>query len=452
MLRPCARRAARRRRRCRGAGRTAPPPAPGSAAARRRVGQDDEVVAGAVALGRTARPSHHAPQPPASADAHRQVGRRPSSQTIRGSRRNHERCRRTNRRVARTVSARAAASACSRRPGTRQHLLVAQGPAGGPPVAQPGAHQRRTSSTQPGGPHLRPPARRSARPARPVSRSTPSWTDAVVRASARAARRRTGPGQLDHLQRAHDPPAVGWAGSARPRPGPVARSRACSGAGPTCGQLRLQLGPAAAGRCRGTRTPPAPRGRTARSRPTSSGYPAAGQRCRRSRRGPAPGTPRRWPARSRPRCRGRGAARRPLGRGQLGGADVHAPVELHRVGVDHLAAERVRQREAQRRSCRPRSARRPRRRSADIRHGGVQLGRRSTRRRTAPRRSDSSPRQLTAAAAAAAGEHLPRRAARPTQQLVRRAPGPAPSRASGSRVGERAPRPRRRTGRARGSS
>ena len=35
----------------------------------------------------------------------------------------------------------------------------------------------------------------------------------------------------------------------------------------------------------------------------------------------------------------------PLGRRQLGRADVHAPVELHRVGVDHLAAERVGQRQ-----------------------------------------------------------------------------------------------------------
>jgi hypothetical protein len=31
----------------------------------------------------------------------------------------------------------------------------------------------------------------------------------------------------------------------------------------------------------------------------------------------------------------------PLLGGQLGGADVHASVELHRVGVDHLAAERL---------------------------------------------------------------------------------------------------------------
>jgi hypothetical protein len=29
----------------------------------------------------------------------------------------------------------------------------------------------------------------------------------------------------------------------------------------------------------------------------------------------------------------------PLGDGELGGADVHAAVDLHRVGVDHLAAQ-----------------------------------------------------------------------------------------------------------------
>ena len=36
-----------------------------------------------------------------------------------------------------------------------------------------------------------------------------------------------------------------------------------------------------------------------------------------------------------------------VGGRQLGGADVHAPVELHRVGVDHLAAEPLRERDRQ---------------------------------------------------------------------------------------------------------
>ena len=42
--------------------------------------------------------------------------------------------------------------------------------------------------------------------------------------------------------------------------------------------------------------------------------------------------------------------------GELGGADVHAAVDLHRVGVDDLAAQPLGQVERQRRSCRRRSA------------------------------------------------------------------------------------------------
>jgi hypothetical protein len=36
-----------------------------------------------------------------------------------------------------------------------------------------------------------------------------------------------------------------------------------------------------------------------------------------------------------------------FGLGELGRADVHPAVELHRVGVDHLAAELVRERDAE---------------------------------------------------------------------------------------------------------
>ena len=47
----------------------------------------------------------------------------------------------------------------------------------------------------------------------------------------------------------------------------------------------------------------------------------------------------------------------PLGRAELRGADVHAAVELHRVGVDDLAAEPLGQRDARARTCRWRSGR-----------------------------------------------------------------------------------------------
>ena len=42
----------------------------------------------------------------------------------------------------------------------------------------------------------------------------------------------------------------------------------------------------------------------------------------------------------------------PFRRGELGGPDVHAPVELHRVGVDHLTAEGERQADRERRLAR----------------------------------------------------------------------------------------------------
>jgi hypothetical protein len=37
----------------------------------------------------------------------------------------------------------------------------------------------------------------------------------------------------------------------------------------------------------------------------------------------------------------------PLGPGQLGRTDVHTSIELHRVGVDHLAVQLVRERQGQ---------------------------------------------------------------------------------------------------------
>ena len=53
-----------------------------------------------------------------------------------------------------------------------------------------------------------------------------------------------------------------------------------------------------------------------------------------------------------------------FGRRQLRGADVHAAVELHRVGVDDLAVEPVGEGDGEVATCRSRSGRRPRARAA----------------------------------------------------------------------------------------
>ena len=88
----------------------------------------------------------------------------------------------------------------------------------------------------------------------------------------------------------------------------------------------------------------------------------------------------------------------PLGRGQLGRADVHADVELHRVGVDDLAAEPLGPARRRGRTCRWRSARR-RRRPASV----ASMRRRSSRRRTGRRRR--APRPRSGACRAAARRH-----------------------------------------------
>ena len=156
-----------------------------------------------------------------------------------------------------------------------------------------------------------------------------------------------GPGQLDDLQRPHDPPAV--AGQHRRRGGRVdlgqpgvQRGRADRR------ELAPPAGRARPGRCRGT---PARRGRRARRgpsrRPAAARVPAARSRsisARASRRYSATEAGSRTCQRSSRWC---GTPPRSASVG-LGRADVHAAVELHRVGVDHLAAEPLRQRDGQR--------------------------------------------------------------------------------------------------------
>ena len=104
------------------------------------------------------------------------------------------------------------------------------------------------------------------------------------------------------------------------------------------------------------------------------GRAARGPRCRRARRRGRPGTRRRRSPRGIDEVEQVVADLGPLGRGRLGGADVHAPVDLHRVDGDDLASRRVGRRRAAGRgpTC-------PRRSAPTTR--GVPRGRRSLTRR-----------------------------------------------------------------------
>ena len=141
----------------------------------------------------------------------------------------------------------------------------------------------------------------------------------------------------------------------------------------------------------------------------------------------------------------------PLGRGELGGADVHAPVELHRVGVDHLAAQGVRQGEAQRRLAgRGRPDHRDDRTGRRPVAGHASSTPRGSRRRRARRGSSSSPRQSPPAARTAPASTCQAPGRRPSARAA--SAGSRPSRASGVRRRPGPRRPRRRTRAARGSS
>ena len=228
-----------------------------------------------------------------------------------------------------------------------QHLLVPERPAGRAALAQPAVGQRAHLVDEAGRPHGVHPPRDRARPARPDPgrrRAGPS------RSTGWAAAARPGTGRRS----ARAPPAPArsggrcWAGSAPAAAGSRARQPVVQGLRADPGQLVLQPRRAAPHPYRGSRTAPAPPARTGRTRRPAAGC-GRGRRCRRS----PPGRLAWYSAtlagsvtshRSSTWC----GTPSPLGRGQLGGADVHAPVELHRVGVDHLAVERVGQGQAER--------------------------------------------------------------------------------------------------------
>ena len=288
---------------------------------RRGVRQHDEVVLGAVAL--------HEPHRTRVSAAATRSGSAASSQRTRGSRRNQDRCRRTNRRVAVTVCSRASVGVAE-----REHLLVAQRPAGRRPVPQPDPLQRAHLGDQAAGPHPVHPGRDPVVEVGPVE----SDVDGVVPLDRLRQRRRERPaGQLDHLERPYQPAAVRRQDS----PGRIGvhlgqsrveRRRAVRG------QLGLQPGPQ--GRVGAGEVELVDDGADVQAGPADEQrHPAAGEHV--VDRGP--GQPLvlgdAGPLGHVPHVEHVVRYATPLGRRRLRGADVHAPVELHGVGVDDLGAE-----------------------------------------------------------------------------------------------------------------
>ena len=167
------------------------------------------------------------------------------------------------------------------------------------------------------------------------------------------------PGHLDHLQRADDPPPVRGQDAARGvrvergQPG-VQRARARRRRAPAPG------GPARPGRCPGNPARPGRRGGTGRTRRPGSA-PGRGRSPRRSPRGPAAGT--------RPRSRRAGRPTRPAGgagcRARSATASLAVPMSIPAYSCIESALmisppSVVRPAAAPARTSRPRSARAPR--------------------------------------------------------------------------------------------
>ena len=229
----------------------------------------------------------------------------------------------------------------------RQHLLVAEGAVRGAALAQAVRGQPRTSSTRPAS-HICRPERRSGRrgpaggcrprPGRRRRRSTPLGRVALngrpvrcTTSSARTTRR----------------PLLGWIWPRSPGP-----SRAGGRASP--GALLGRAASSPAHHRVGARELEAvEHGAGVERRAADQDRRHATRRQSSTTARAQPGTPRRV-AGSRHVEQVEQVVRdaAPVGGGKLRGADVHAAVDLHRVGVDDLAAERSPGR-ARARSCRP---------------------------------------------------------------------------------------------------
>ena len=339
--------AAGRRRRARGAGRTARPPGRAAGRARRPGRARSRSRCRSRGPWRTAAPyvERLRPSPPSF-----QTSLRPAGRGERGRRR----AGRAPRRPARTRAGpggtrtagggRTGGSPGPSPPGPRPRRTRRPGgaaPAGSPgpgwpcaPRAARAAPARAPRRPVPP-PTSGPPARRSARPACRVEVDSDVDGPVVRRRLGQRGRERAA-GQLDHLQRPHDAPAVAGQDPRRRRRVRAA-SRACSG------RARPRPAPPPAGPQRGVRAgelePLQDRPHVQAGPPTSSGV-GRGRACRRS----PPGRPLVLGHAGRlgdlPQVEDVVRHALPLVRAELGGADVHAAVELHRVGVDHLAVER----------------------------------------------------------------------------------------------------------------
>ena len=131
------------------------------------IGQHHEVVLGAVPEEHPGGVVHRSIVRAAisAVTASSRSGRAASNQVVAGSRRNHDRWRRTKRRVVRTVRSRASSGTARRPAAPAPARSRARATPSGPPAARPrpGARPRRRSRPPTSGP----PARRSARPAPP---------------------------------------------------------------------------------------------------------------------------------------------------------------------------------------------------------------------------------------------------------------------------------------------
>ena len=188
----------------------------------------------------------------------------------------------------------------------RQHLLVAQRPARGPALPEAQRLEASYLLDQPVGPHPVDPA------GDPLVEDGPVDVHAELhrlRIDVRRGRHPRGertPGQLDHLQRAHDPASVRLLDVAG-RLGVEPAQPVVQGGGPAARPGRPRAGAGPRDPCRGSRAgraPPACRAPSRRPAPA----PRRGHGSPRPPRAPAPGTRRRWPPRAR-------RARRPGGAG-----------------------------------------------------------------------------------------------------------------------------------------
>ncbi len=308
---------------------------------RRRAGRgdgDEEVVPGGLELRELERSLHqHHHDSSAGSTAHEFSGA--PNQVMRGSRRNQTRWRRGERPGAPHGGVQGGVQARFLAVEVGQDLLVADGLAGGTGPAVRVGCERPDLVDQPRGAHGREPVRdpvaeHRARDPDPRHRDREHGGAVLLEAGAERGERSTR--GLDHLERADDPAGVGrFDARRRVRVEPlelavrVGKPVRGGGAG---GRARL-AGPGPLRESGDRRRRTARRDRCRRAATPACHAP----RCRRPRRAPRP-----WNRATDQSSEGSATSMRwcgtaaSLGRRRLRGADVHAPVDLHRVDGDDL--------------------------------------------------------------------------------------------------------------------